>query len=114
MRWKGTSPVPFDKSQGFRKLFASGLKVFYGLFQKLRGIFLSRVVKLMGKIAHFGGVLPVVVRHVFQQRGYLGQIRRGAVVVGMAVFVMMIAMPVGMILSVIVSFMQFFHVLPPD
>ena len=92
-RWKGTSFTPFDKRKGFRKLFASGFKVFHRFFKKLRGVFLSRVVKLMGKIAHFGGVLPVVIRHIIQQSAYLCQIRRRAVV--------MIAVPVGMVVSAI-------------
>jgi hypothetical protein len=75
----------------------------------------------MGKIAHFGGVLPVVIRHVFQQSGYLCQIRRRAVAViavsvGMVMPVLVAAMPVGMIMimPMLVAFMHFLHVLPPE
>jgi hypothetical protein len=75
----------------------------------------------VGDIAHFFGVLAVVLSHVLQKGAYFGHIRRAAVIV-IAVFMIMpvivAAMPVFMIVPVImaamfvgmiVSFVQFFH-----
>jgi hypothetical protein len=80
MRWKGTSPAPFDKRQGFRDFHRAGLEIPGGGSEQGGGNALLGVAKLMSYRAHFSGVLAVVFLQVLQKGDHPGHIRGFAVI----------------------------------